>query len=137
MIDDLIPFVGFDVEKIEPEDKVNGLDNVKTNYRLLDAGLENELGIIKNFKELKTDNDFQTVRKFMKNKDYLSDKQYKQTCKKSAEMMRISTQELTRTQRLTQQLSNIVQNNKQGRFDRKSHEDYLASQKSKNPKIKH
>ena len=71
MLEDLIPMVGMTVEAFTPEDKVHGLNDVKTHHRIYDNGVENDLSITRNFKDLKSDGDFQKVHRHIRNKEYV------------------------------------------------------------------
>lgn len=123
MLEDLIPMVGMTVEAFTPEDKVHGLNDVKTHHRIYDNGVENDLSITRNFKDLKSDGDFQKVHRHIRNKEYVSENTYKKLCEKSAKIMGISTEGLTRSQRITKELSDIANRNMAHgkRFDTNSH----------------
>lgn len=123
MLEDLIPMVGMTVEAFTPEDKVHGLNDVKTHHRIYDNGVENDLSITRNFKDLKSDGDFQKVHRHIRNKEYVSENTYKKLCEKSSKIMGISTEGLTRSQRITKELSDIANRNMAHgkRFDMNSH----------------
>ena len=117
---ELIPFVGFTVDEITPQDKYEDLNKNKTHYHLNSQTMEINFEPIKNYKELRDDKTFQEARKHLRRKELISVKKYDQLCEKIANNMSLHMDNLDKNQRFIQEMKQIADNayRKKGAFDK-------------------
>lgn len=117
---ELIPFVGLDVEQITPYDKYEDLNKKKTHYYLNSQHVETTFDPIKNYKELKSDKTFQAARKYIRQKEILSIKEYDKLCSEIANNMNLSQDDLDRNQRFMLEMNKIAHSafKSKGKFDK-------------------
>lgn len=109
----IIPFVGFQVEKITPEEKTKDLNEKEPHYSLLSPSMENNFPLLKNYKELRKDKTFQETRKYIGMKEYIGEKKYMQVCEKIAGKMGIKQDNIDRTQSVINEIGNVIKDKKE------------------------
>lgn len=110
---DVVPCVGFQVEKITPDEKYYDYGNEQTHYTLNSDEFTNDFPVLNTYRILENSSAFQQGKKVVAMKNmYQTNEQYGQLCANVAEAMGMRDKGMSPEQELAQKLAETMQNQK-------------------------
>lgn len=122
---DVVPCVGFKVEKITPDEKYYDFDKEGRHYSMNSDNLLNDFPALGTYRTLETNPAFKQAKKIVNMKNmYTTKQQYNQLCANIAQSMGLQEKGLSPEQLLEQQIQNTLNN---GKFNNNPNQPAVSS----------
>lgn len=108
---DVVPCVGFHIDKLTPDEKYYDYGKEETHYSLKANENTIDFPVLNTFRTLETNSAFLEAKKVVAHKNmYITNDQYTQMCAKVGQAMGMKEKGMTPEQELAQQLRELMQN---------------------------